>query len=122
MRELVWVLGLIGLLWGVGAAVQLLATDTSALRIAWLSLVGLGAGSVVAEIVYFTLLGVGLGRAGERPPRWYARSFEHHDRLSPGWKRVALPFFWLGFVGLLGALALAILIGVAAFLGLRAGV
>ena len=121
VRELVWVLALVSGLWAVGAAVQLFATDAAALRTAWIALMVLGSLAIVAELAYFALLGVGLGRSGTRPPRWYARSFEHHALLERRWTRATLPFFWLGFVLLLVSLGLALLLGLAAFLGLRAG-
>lgn len=121
VRELVWVLVLVSGLWGVGAAVQLFATDALALRSAWVALLAMGTTAIVAEVFYFVLLGVGLGRGGVRPARWYARSFEHHDKLAGRWRRATLPFFWLGFVLLLLSLALALLLGLAAFLGFRSG-
>ena len=71
--------------------------------------------AVVAEVVYFAMLFAALRVAGDIPERWYARSFEHHHRLSGRQKRWVLPFFYLGFLGLSVALLIAVLLVFASF-------
>lgn len=66
------------------------------------------------ELVYFTLLGIALGRTGARPTGWYWRSFAHHHLLSPRARGLVLPWFYLGALAFLG-IGLGILIVVLAF-------
>ena len=115
MREL-------GLVFAVFAAFGGLALGVGwvlghgALELGWHAMIGIGSGAVLAELVYFAALRAALRRSGEVPPRWYARSFEHHHLVRGGWRWVVLPFFWLGFLGLLTALAIS---GVLLFAGLQ---
>ena len=82
---------------------------------AWFTMTVLAALAVVAEVVYFATLFAALRLAGDIPERWYARSFEHHHKLSGRQKRCVLPFFYLGLLGLSVALLIAVLLVFASF-------
>lgn len=66
------------------------------------------------ELVYFALLGVALGRTGDRPKGWYWRSFAHHRLLSRRARFVVLPWFYAGALCFLG-IGLGILIVLLSF-------
>lgn len=114
MRELftvaVMFLALVGLAYGIAFVGQ-----PQIYEVAWLSMTVIGLIAIVAEIVYFAALFLSLRSIGEVPDRWYARSFEHHRRLSAGQQKVVLPFFYLGFVGLSVALLIAVVLVFASF-------
>ncbi len=103
-------LALVGLAYGIAFVGQ-----PQIYEVAWLSMTVIGLIAIVAEIVYFAALFLSLRSIGEVPDRWYARSFEHHRRLSAGQRRVVLPFFYLGFVGLSVALLIAVVLVFASF-------
>ena len=98
-------LTLVGLAYGIAFVGQ-----PRIYELAWLSMTVIGLGAVTSEIVYFAALFVSLRRIGEVPDRWYARSFEHHRKLSAGQRRAVLPFFYIGFVGLIVALLIAVVL------------
>ena len=98
----------------VGYGTQVVA-EPGAYELAWLMMIVLAAIAVVAEIVYFAVLFGALRVGGDIPERWYARSFEHHHRLTARQKRLVLPFFYLGFLGLSIALLIAVLLAFASF-------
>lgn len=72
--------------------------------------------TIAVEAVYFALLGRALKRQGDVPERWYARSFEHHERLTQRQRWLVLPFFYIGVLCLLLGLSIAVAMVVA---GLR---
>lgn len=113
MRELGLVLiaffGLAALAFGLRYLAQ-----PAVFEAAWLLMTGLGAVAVIAEALYFWGLFVSLRRNGQVPRRWYARSFDHHGRLNVTQRRVVLPWFYLGFLGLVGACTIAVLLVLAA--------
>jgi hypothetical protein len=73
-----------------------------------------GAVGIPLELVYFTLLGIALGRPGPRPAGWYWRSFLHHHLLSRRARKLVLPWFYAGALCFAG-IGLGILIVVLGF-------
>ncbi|MEM9068326.1 MAG: hypothetical protein AAGE52_07455 [Myxococcota bacterium] len=107
MRELGLVFGVF-LIGGGVAATTAGITRFGGLEVGWLSMIAVGAASVVCEVIYFGLLYVALRAGGSVPARWYARSFEHHHLLTRGQRFYVLPFFVVGGIGLVVALLLAL--------------
>lgn len=114
MRELALVVLALLVLSAIAYGVQFVA-QPSVYQLAWLLMTVLGLVAVVAESIYFATLFASLQKNGEVPARWYARSFEHHHRLSPSQRWLVLPFFWLGFVGLSASFFIAVLLAFASF-------
>jgi hypothetical protein len=84
-------------------------------------MLGSGAVGIPLELIYFTLLGIALGRPGPRPAGWYWRSFMHHRLLSPRARRFVMPWFYAGALCFVG-IGLGILIVLLGFVGaLRQG-
>ncbi|MEM8606092.1 MAG: hypothetical protein AAGF92_03255 [Myxococcota bacterium] len=114
MRELTTValvfLALVGLAYAIAFVGQ-----PEVYQGAWLLMTALGAGAVVAEVLYFAGLYASLKRNGTVPPRWYARSFEHHGLMTRAQRGLVLPFFYLGALGLVVALAIAVVLVFASF-------
>lgn len=82
---------------------------------AWLTMTTIGLGAVVAELVYFTALYACLRKNETVPARWYARSFDHHHLMTRGQRRLVLPLFYLGAIGLVLALLVAVVLVFASF-------
>jgi hypothetical protein len=118
MQEAMWA-GLLALLLGAFSAAALLPWEQvlSFGNNLMLSSAALG---IPAELVYFFLLGLALGRSGTRPVGWYWRSFDHHHLLSPRAHRLVLPWFYLGATAFLG-IGLGILIVVLALVSALLG-
>ena len=114
MRELAIVVLAFVALAAIAYGVEFVA-EPSVYQLAWLLMTVLGLVAVVAESIYFAALFASLQQNGEVPKRWYARSFEHHHRLSPRQRWLVLPFFWLGFVGLSASFFIAVLLAFASF-------
>ena len=113
MRELGFVVGFITVAALIASGAGAI-TRFGALELGWALLVGVGGAAVGCELVYFAGLWTSLRRNGELPERWYARSFEHHRLMTTGQRWLVLPFFWLGFVGLMVALLIGIVLVIAA--------
>jgi hypothetical protein len=81
MQEVMWAVLLLLALAGFGASAMF---PWEQVTIAGRDLMlGSAAAGIPLELVYFTLLGIALGRPGPRPRGWYWRSFLHHRLLSP---------------------------------------
>lgn len=114
MRELsIVVLAFAGLA-GIGYGTQIVA-QPEVYQLAWITMTVVTAVAIVAEVIYFAMLFAALRVAGDMPERWYARSFEHHHKLSGRQKRLVLPFFYLGLLGLSVSLVIAVLLVFASF-------
>ena len=114
MRELTTVAVVFVVLVGLAYGIAFVARP-DIYQLAWLTMTGIGLVAIVAEVAYFAGLFISLRANGSVPDRWYARSFEHHGLLTKGQKRAVLPFFYLGFLGLLIALLIALLLVFASF-------
>lgn len=79
-------------------------------------MLGSGFVGIPLELVYFTLLGLALGRPGPRPAGWYWRSFAHHHLLDQRARRLVMPWFYTGALCFLG-IGLGILIVLIGFVG-----
>ena len=114
MREIVVVVLAALLLAGLGYGIQSVA-QPDVYQSAWLWMIGICTAAVVAEVIYFSTLFFALKTLQEMPRRWYARSFEHHKLLSPLQRYLILPWFFVGALGLLVALTIALLLTFASF-------
>ncbi|MEM7436213.1 MAG: hypothetical protein AAF436_13730 [Myxococcota bacterium] len=114
MGELTTVAAVFAVLVGLAYAIAFVG-QPDAYQLAWFTMTAIGLIAVVAEAVYFAGLFVALKKNDNVPPRWYARSFEHHSLLTPVQRRVVLPFFYLGGLGLAVALLIAIVLVFASF-------
>jgi len=109
MLELLWAFLVLVALAAVTATVlvpweQLLRAGQS------LMLVSAGVG-IPLEIIYYTALGILLGRGRQRPKGWQWRSFEYHSELSARGRLLVLPFFFAGALAfLLAALGIGMVV------------
>jgi hypothetical protein len=120
MWEALWVLGLLLLMSGLGAA-RLVPAD-QLITVGQHLMLTAAAFGVPLELLYFALLAWALHSNRDAPRGWYWRSFDHHHRLQVAQRRWVLPAFYLGalaFVGIVLGILIS-LVGIAAVFGFRA--
>src|SRR5688572_18527582 len=94
MLEAVWALLVLAIVGAITATV--LVPWGELIELGQALMLGAGAIGIPLEIIYFTLLGIALGRGGNRPKGWYWASFLHHELLSDRARKLVLPWFYAG--------------------------